>query len=85
MILSMPSGWLQGDVLSGTLAAFKSWLANNPASAEEAAFKLGLRPTLLACWGACATVRQVGSRHWQCLAVKVGSVSLAGDVFWDCW
>jgi ATP-dependent NAD(P)H-hydrate dehydratase len=48
----------QGDVLSGTLAAFKSWAVNNPESAEDAARKLGLRPDLLACWGACATVRQ---------------------------
>lgn len=50
---------LQGDVLSGTLAAFKSWTVNNPESAEDAARKLGLRPDLLACWGACATVRKV--------------------------
>lgn len=48
----------QGDVLSGTLAAFKSWVANNPEPAEEAAQKLGLQPALLAAWGACATVRQ---------------------------
>jgi hypothetical protein len=51
--------WLQGDVLSGTLAAFRSWAVNNPESAEDAARKLGLRPDLLACWGACTTVRQV--------------------------
>jgi hypothetical protein len=51
--------WPQGDVLSGTLAAFKSWAVNNPESAEDAARKLGLRPALLACWAACATVRQV--------------------------
>jgi hypothetical protein len=48
-------------VLSGTLAVFKSWAVNNPEPAEDAAQKLGLRPDLLACWGACATVRQVHS------------------------
>jgi len=50
---------LQGDVLSGTLAAFKSWAATNPGPTEEAARKLGIPPTLLAAWGACATIRQV--------------------------
>jgi hypothetical protein len=50
-------------VLSGTLAAFKSWAVNNPESAEDAARKLGLRPDLLACWGACATVRQVRDKE----------------------
>ena len=59
-------------MLSGTLAAFKSWAVNNPESAEDAARKLGLRPDLLACWGACAAVRQVWdpacTRHEACAA-----------------
>lgn len=66
----------QGDVLSGTLAAFKSWVANNPEPAEEAAQKLGLQPAMLAAWGACATVRQV---HIT-IAVHTQSLSATGHL-----
>ena len=59
---------MQGDVLSGTLAAFKSWASNNPGPSEEAARRLGLQPTLLAAWGACATVRQVRDGALPCPA-----------------
>jgi ATP-dependent NAD(P)H-hydrate dehydratase len=54
-----------GDVLSGTLAAFKSWAVNNPGPTEAAADRLGIPPTLLAAWGACATVRQAAKAAFK--------------------
>ena len=77
--------WSQGDVLSGTLAAFKSWAVNNPESAEDAARKLGLRPDLLTCWGACATVRQVcdTTSSWH-EAHAARDRHLAVPISWQC-
>lgn len=79
---------LQGDVLSGTLAAFKSWAATNPGPTEEAARKLGILPTLLAAWAACATVRQVlalfvdnSLPQMETVHGKDGNVQLNHDVY----
>ena len=47
----------QGDVLSGTLAAFTAWTVNSKDGGAAAAEQTGLSPLLLAAYGATGTVR----------------------------
>ena len=48
---------LQGDVLSGTLAAFTAWTVNSKDGGAAAAQHGGVPPLLLAAYGATRTVR----------------------------
>ena len=48
---------LQGDVLSGTLAAFTAWTVNSEDSGAAAAEHSGVPALLLAAYGATSTVR----------------------------
>ena len=48
---------LQGDVLSGTLAAFTAWTVNSKDGGAAAAEQSGVPALLLAAYGATRTVR----------------------------
>lgn len=74
----------QGDVLSGSIAAFLSWaLQYGKAEAVEQAadkFPLGLKPHVLAAWGACYVARNAAARAYK----KKGRSMLAGDCVTHC-
>ena len=70
---------MQGDVLSGSIAAFLSWALQygEEQGIEQAAdkFPLGLKPHVLAAWGACYVARNAAARAYE----KKGRSMLAGD------
>ena len=70
---------MQGDVLSGSIAAFLSWALQygKDKGIEQAAdkFPLGLKPHVLAAWGACCIARNAAARAYE----KKGRSMLAGD------
>ncbi len=70
---------VQGDVLSGSIAAFLSWALQygKDKGIEQAADKypLGLKPHVLAAWGACCIARNAAARAYE----KKGRSMLAGD------
>lgn len=55
----------QGDVLSGTMAVFKSWAAADPSAAEAAAASARVSTNVLAAWSACAVARIAASAAYQ--------------------
>lgn len=56
---------MQGDVLSGAMAVFKSWAAANTTAADEAAASLGVSSNVLAAWTACAVARMAAHAAYQ--------------------
>ena len=70
---------VQGDVLSGSIAAFLSWALQygKEEGIEQSAekFLLGLKPHVLAAWGACYVARNAAARAYK----MKGRSMLAGD------
>lgn len=56
---------MQGDVLSGAMAVFKSWAAANPSAVDEAAASVGVSSNVLAAWAACAVARLAAQAAYQ--------------------
>lgn len=70
---------LQGDVLSGCIAAFTSWAANHGEQqglSAAGSYPEGLPPTLLAAYGGCLTARTAAKAAFA----KKRRSMLAGDV-----
>ena len=71
-------------MLSGSIAAFLSWAVEHgrEEGAEHAAgsFPLGLKPSVLAAWGACYIARNAAARAYE----KKGRSMLAGERVFVC-
>lgn len=69
----------QGDVLSGSIAAFMSWAVNYGEThklKEAAGYPGGLAPTVLAAYGGCLTARHAAAAAYG----KKRRSMVAGDV-----
>ena len=71
---------VQGDVLSGSTAAFLSWALQygqeKGIGQDASKYPLGLSPYVLAAWGACTIARNAAARAYE----KKGRSMLALDV-----
>jgi len=70
--------WLQGDVLSGTMAAFVAWSLK--ANEGKDASASNVPPLMLAAYGSCMTVRLASKRAFEKHGRAMGATDVMAEL-----